>query len=195
MLLANPSHLILETFSDKGSKAGAADLSIDYGFVSTPLGSCLIGETGGRICYMAFAPEGTDSEILTDLSRRWPGAFLSDNPQQVGRRAGQIFAGSGPDGGVIQLLVRGTQFQVEVWQALLRIPAGSVQTYAQVAQEVGRPKAMRAVGTAIGANPIAWLIPCHRVIRSDGQLGGYRWGTATKKACLAYEKERSSSLE
>ena len=90
----------------------------------------------------------------------------------------------------LQLLVCGTLFQIQVWRALLLIPWGSVATYSQMAERVGRPRAVRAVGTAIGANPIAWLIPCHRVLRSDGQLGGYRWGLERKRACLDYEKQQ-----
>lgn len=190
MHFANPSRLTLEAFSEKSLHGEWADFSIDYDFVTIPLGRCLIGASAGRICYMAFAPEGRDREMLADLSSRWPGAVLLCNPQMLGGTADQVFAESGSYDGLIKLLVRGTQFQVEVWRALLGIPTGSVQTYAQVALKMGRPGARRAVGSAIGANPIAWLIPCHRVIRSDGQLGGYRWGIAMKKACLDFERKR-----
>lgn len=190
----NPSHLLLEEYPDDGSAPRKCELEIAYGFLPTPLGRCLIGETKERICYLAFAPEGQDREMLADLSRRWAGASLRSNQRQPARQINEIFPESGSGAAPIKLLAQGTRFQVEVWRALLRIPTGGVQTYAGLARMIGRPKATRAVGTAIGANPIAWLIPCHRVIRSDGQLGGYRWGVATKKACLMYEKERQGEF-
>lgn len=125
--------------------------------------------------------------MLADLSARWPGALLSESPEAVDATIAGVFSPVASGDKAVRLLVRGTPFQVQVWAALLEIPPGRVGTYAEVARRVGRPKASRAVASAIGANRIAWLIPCHRVIRSDGQLGGYRWGPAMKKACLDYE--------
>lgn len=195
MSLQNPSRLRLETFPRQGPAWDIRAIKIDYGFLPTPLGRCLIAETRGRICYMVFAPERTDGDRLADLSARWAGASLRSSQQRTARRINELFPEPGSGGAPIKLLVQGTRFQIEVWRALLRLPTGRVQTYACLAQTIGRPKATRAVGTAIGANPIAWLIPCHRVIRSDGQLGGYRWGTAKKKACLAYEKRLIGGLK
>lgn len=165
------------------------DLRIAYGFVATPLGRALAGVSGGCICYLAFAPFGRDAEWLADLAVRWLGASLTEQAKSVGPVIEEAFAPKGAIGPPQKLLVRGTTFQLEVWRVLLRMPPGEVQSYAEVARSIGRPKAARAVGSAIGANPIAWLIPCHRVIRSDGQLGGYRWGEAMKRTCLDYLRD------
>lgn len=163
-------------------------MQISYGFHPTPLGRCLIAETKGKICYLSFAPTCSDEAILADLLKRWPGAQLGGESRSTAATAKRIFKKSDSTGGPIRLIVRGTQFQIAVWGALLEIPKGGVCTYADVARRVGRHKAVRAVGSAIGANPIAWLIPCHRVLRSDGGLGGYRWGLGAKQACLDFEK-------
>jgi len=137
---------------------------------------------------LAFAPAGSDSQILEDLAARWPGANLSPDLKRATMVVDSIFQPTRSSKGSIKLLALGTDFQIQVWQALLNIPYASLATYAEIAKAVGRPGASRAIGTAVGANPIAWLIPCHRVVRSDGGLGGYRWGLASKKACLAFEK-------
>ena len=168
-------------------------LRVDYAFYSSPLGRCFIGRIADRICYMALVEEDEDGEdLLADLSRHWPGASLVTDNGAIGRMLADIFRN--PDRGVAEtkLLVRATGFQSEVWKALLKIPAGDLKTYAEVAHMIGRPKAVRAVASAVGANPIAWLIPCHRVVRTDGRLGGYRWGIARKKMCLEFEKRRTA---
>lgn len=185
-----PQTYTLKTFTAKGPGADISGQKVDYGFHPTPLGRCLIGALEGRICHLAFAPTGSDSQMLQDLSARWSGATLDSNCESTGRIMERVFSKTPSAEPATELMVRGTPFQVEVWKALLGIPHGTVRSYAEVAQSIGRPRAVRAVGTAIGANPIAWLIPCHRVIRSDGGLGGYRWGIAAKKACLDYEKSR-----
>jgi len=180
--------VLLESVSFNAAKQNACELKIDYGFVQTPLGRCLIGVVGGSICYLAFAPTGSDSNMLADLSARWSAVLLNHDPRRADETISAVFDRRASADKEIKLLVRGTCFQVEVWRALLGIPLGNVCTYAEVAQRVGRPKATRAVGSAIGANLIAWLIPCHRVIRSDGQLGGYRWGATMKRICLDFEQ-------
>ncbi len=190
---SSPRHLTLATLpaSERGG-VGFSDWIIDYSFVETPLGHCLVGVTAGRICYLAFVPTAGESRALAGLARSWPGAALRARPARADEMSSMLAAAFTPGtggSGEMRLLVRGTPFQVQVWRALVAIPWGSVSTYAEVAQRVGRPRAVRAIGRAIGANPIAWLIPCHRVIRSDGQLGGYRWGLALKRACLDYEKQ------
>lgn len=172
--------------SHLGVCAKSSRMTIDYGFHRTPLGRCLLGISVGSVCYLAFVTTG-DRELLEDLAARWPGADLHEEPEATGEMIERIFNDSNGDG--FELLVGGTSLQVDVWQALLGIPEGTVCSYADIAERVGRPKATRAVGTAIGANPIAWLIPCHRVVRSDGGLGGYRWGIERKKACLDFEKQ------
>ena len=182
-----PPRLSLETMPVPASGADASDFRMDYAFVQTPLGRCLMAQTGGRIGYLAFAPVGSEREMLADLAARWPGAALTMNRQSIEPTIPGLFTPAATADTEIRLLVRGTDFQLEVWRALLCIPAGRVCSYAELARRVGRPRAPRAVGSAIGANPIAWLIPCHRVVRSDGQLGGYRWGIAMKKICLDFE--------
>lgn len=177
-------HFILKALT--GADAMASERVIEYSFQSTPLGCCLLGVNTAAVCYLAFAPHGSESSRLPDLANRWPGALLRENSHAVNLTARRVFEENlSPD--ECELLVRGSAFQVRVWRALLAIPRGEVRSYGEVARSIGRARAVRAVASAIGANPIAWLIPCHRVIRSDGGLGGYRWGLAAKRACLAYE--------
>ena len=168
-------------------RSRSSALGINYGFHRSPLGRCLVGLSDGRICYLAFVT-ASDREMLADLAARWPAAGLSEAAEATGRIVEDLFSDSGANS--VGLLVSGTPFQIDVWEALLQIPAGTVSSYAAIARRVGRPRATRAVGTAIGANPISWLIPCHRVVRSDGSLGGYRWGLKAKRACLDYEKRQ-----
>jgi len=154
-----------------------------FGFHATPFGECCMAFSNDGICALTF-PEDRESG-WTDLQNRFPGVDFKRNDLKVAAFVRQIFGkGKRP---VLHPI--GTEFQLSVWAALQNIPAGKTTTYAQIADVITRPKAVRAVGTAIGANPIAYLIPCHRVIRTDGTLGGYRWGMDCKKAMLAYEKK------
>ena len=154
-----------------------------YGFSSTPFGECCIAFSNDGICALTF-PE-THESAYSDLDNRFPDVDFKLNEDKAGRLVHQIFEnGSKP---VLNLI--GTEFQLSIWDALQQIPAGKTTTYAQIAEMIGRPKAVRAVGTAIGANPIAFVIPCHRVIRTDGGLGGFRWGLECKKAILEWEKK------
>ena len=140
--------------------------------------------------------DGNRKAALRDLYSRWPNATVEERPRITAPVANRIFAAlemRDPEGLVpLGLLVRGTNFQVKVWRALLQIPVGSVATYEDIATAIGAPSAVRAVGTAIGRNPVAFLIPCHRVIRTTGALGGYRWGINRKRAMLAWETGRGS---
>ena len=123
-----------------------------------------------------------------DLGKKWTAADLVQDDQTVSSLARRIFRTAGdPDEGKLKLDLRGTNFQIKIWQALLRIPEGAVVSYADVARSIERPDAARAVAGAVGKNPIAWLIPCHRVLRRSGEMGGYRWGTARKRMILARE--------
>jgi len=149
-----------------------------YGFHSTPFGECCIAFSNDGICSLTF-PEDRESGML-DLKRRFSETIFKLNEDKAARLVRQIF-----DEGINPI---GTDFQISIWNALQRIPAGETTTYAKIAEAIGRPKAARAVGTAIGANPIGFLIPCHRVIRTDGSLGGFRWGLECKKAILEWEK-------
>jgi len=154
-----------------------------FGFCNTPFGECCIAFSNDGICALIF-PESREGAWL-DLERRFPEVdFKQDN-----RKATEFVARIFDKNETPKLHPIGTDFQKSIWNALLQIKSGNTTTYAQIAEAIGRPKAVRAVGTAIGANPIAYLIPCHRVIRTDGGLGGFRWGLECKKAMLAYEKK------
>ena len=154
-----------------------------YGFHTTPFGECCIAFSNDGICALTF-PESRES-AYADLDHRFPDTDFKLNDDKAARLIRQIFErGENP-----LLNPIGTEFQLSIWHALQRIPAGKTTTYAQIAEVIGRPKAVRAVGTAIGANPIAYLIPCHRVIRTDGGLGGFRWGLECKRKMLEWEKK------
>lgn len=166
-------------------------LAIGYGFHDTPFGPCLLATTERGICALHFAPEGDHDASLEPLHQRWPRAHLVEDAGQTQPLIGQVFAPLPPgQAEPFHLYVRGTNFQVNVWRALLSIPAGSVVSYGDVAAYLGNPQATRAVAQAIARNPVAYLIPCHRVIASAGQMQGYRWGTARKQAMLGWEASR-----
>jgi AraC family transcriptional regulator of adaptative response/methylated-DNA-[protein]-cysteine methyltransferase len=175
-------------------KTGGEGLEIRYGFHSTPFGECLIAVTGRGVCGLSFVPPGGRAPALESLAKEWRNARIGEDAAGTKRVAQRIFSGSGPRGwataGPLPLLLRGTNFQIKVWEALLAIPPGSVTTYEAIARRIGSPGSARAVGTAVGRNPIAYLIPCHRVIRGTGELGGYRWGPGRKRLMLAWEEER-----
>ena len=154
-----------------------------FGFSDSPFGECCIAFSNDGICALTF-PESRESAAY-DLELRFPETDFKQNDEKAARLAKQIFE----HGDKPLLHPIGTDFQQAIWKALQSIPAGQTTTYAQIAETIGRPKAVRAVGTAIGANPIAYLIPCHRVIRTDGGLGGFRWGLDCKKKMLEWEKK------
>lgn len=162
-------------------KSGGAGVTIRWGFVATPFGDALLGLTARGICHLAFA-DGARAAALKELRRRWPRADLREDARAAAQAARRAFAGRGT-----RVLLSGTPFQLQVWEALLRVPPGRTTGYGRLAAAVGRPKAARAVGAAVGSNPVGWLIPCHRVLREAGGLGGYRWGTARKRAMLLRE--------
>jgi AraC family transcriptional regulator, regulatory protein of adaptative response / methylated-DNA-[protein]-cysteine methyltransferase len=176
-------------FRDNGN-----GLLISAGFHDSPFGEALIATTDRGVAGLAFH-DGNRKAALRDLATRWPNARIEERPRVTAPIATRIFTAleiRDPEGLVpLGLLVRGTNFQVKVWRALLQIPVGSVATYEDIATAIGAPSAVRAVGTAIGRNPVAFLIPCHRVIRTTGALGGYRWGLPRKRAMLAWETGRS----
>lgn len=153
-----------------------------YGFTNSPFGECCIAFSNDGICALTF-PESKES-AYADLDHRFPETDFKQNDEKAAYLARLIFEKNEKP----LLNPIGTEFQLSIWHALQRIPAGQTTTYAQIAENIGRPNAVRAVGTAIGANPIAYIIPCHRVIRSDGGLGGFRWGLECKKQMLEWEK-------
>jgi AraC family transcriptional regulator of adaptative response/methylated-DNA-[protein]-cysteine methyltransferase len=167
---------------------GGMGVTIRYGFHPTPFGECLLAITSRGICHLAFLAPVSRAEALARLEQDWPLAQLA--PDQAATRAVATEAFPPPRSAKIPSLalhVKGTNFQLKVWRALLDIPAGTVTTYGALAVSLGTPSASRAVGTAVGSNPVSYLIPCHRVIRASGELGGYAWGVERKKVMLLKE--------
>jgi AraC family transcriptional regulator of adaptative response/methylated-DNA-[protein]-cysteine methyltransferase len=170
---------------------GGADVAIDYGFHDCPFGTALVMATEKGVCGLAFGDEGDDAEILADMKSRWPKARYHEKPARTSELVAKIFAPHGE--GELPVHLMGTPWQVKVWQALLAIPEGRTTTYGVIARTVGDANAARAVGTAVGRNPVSWIIPCHRVLASDGKLHGYHWGLPRKRAMLAVEAARSAA--
>lgn len=158
-----------------------AGLELRYGFHDTPFGEALFALTPRGLCHLAFVDD--HGSALRVLRKKWPKAALREDAKGTAAVATAAFGRKGK----LHLVLSGTPFQLKVWEALLRIPRGRAASYADVARAVGAPGATRAVGTAVGANPVACLIPCHRVLRGTGAFGGYRWGLARKRALLACE--------
>jgi AraC family transcriptional regulator of adaptative response/methylated-DNA-[protein]-cysteine methyltransferase len=184
-----------EAVSPGEYKSRGEGLEIDYGFHPSPFGECLLAVTTRGVCGLEFIQNGDRSAALAELKRRWPKAVLHENPTRTQRQIACLFTCfEGGDPQDLALHVWGTPFQLKVWEALLRIPTGAVLTYEDIAVQIGLPQAARAVGTAIGRNPVPVLIPCHRVIRRTGDLGGYRWGAARKKALLGWEFSRTGEV-
>jgi len=165
---------------------GGAGLTINYGWFDSPFGEVLAMGTDRGLCGMAFAAETGRDAAYADMVRRWPAANFIEASDNISKWAQAAFG----EGGEAQLHLIGAPFQIKVWEALLSIPTGHVTTYSQIAEVIGNPKAVRAVGTAVGRNPVSWLIPCHRAMRKSGGLGGYHWGLPVKRAMLAWEAAR-----
>lgn len=172
-------------------KNGGQSLTISYSFADSPFGRLLIASTGKGICYLAFAENDEETE-LGMLKTRFPNATYLPNPSPVQNHVLSVFNQEQQDLQTIKLHLKGTDFQIKVWEALLKIPVGGLTTYGELAREAGYEKASRAVGTAIGSNPVAFLIPCHRVIRSTGIIGDYRWGSIRKSALIGWEAAQTS---
>jgi len=170
-----------------------AGLRIHHGWFDTPFGEALAMGTDRGLCGLAFAAETGREAAMADMRARWPEAEFVDNPEHLRPWIEVAFgAGKGAD---LPIAPIGAPFQIKVWEALLAIPSGHVTTYSEIAKRVGNPGAVRAVGTAVGRNPISWLIPCHRAMRRDGQLGGYHWGLPVKRAMLAWESARLEAAD
>jgi AraC family transcriptional regulator of adaptative response/methylated-DNA-[protein]-cysteine methyltransferase len=194
--LSSPSRLHdhfvqLEAVTPGEFKTGGVGLSIDYAVHNSPFGDIFVAATARGICKLSFIDKTEIEPHIADLQRRWPKATLSnqDSERLVGIES--LFANQKIDR-PLSLHVSGTNFQIHLWRALLQISEGTLNSYSQVAEAVGRPKAARAVGTAIGLNPIAFFIPCHRVLQQSGNIGGYHWGTTRKHAMHAWESARDS---
>ena len=163
-----------------------AGLTVFWGWFESHFGPALVMGTHRGICGLAFAAEAGPDAAMTDLRSRWPKAVFVDD-MDVLRPWAKAALGMN---GEARLHMIGAPFQIKVWEALLTIPSGHVTTYSEIAQSIGNPKAVRAVGTAVGRNPVSWLIPCHRALRKSGALGGYHWGLPVKRAMLAWESAR-----
>ena len=150
----------------------------------------MLASTDKGICALYFAGEDSREEVLARLSEEWQNARIAPDQEGTGRFIARIFAGASDVQAPLTLYLRGTNFQVKVWEALLSIPPGRLATYEDVARKIGDPAATRAVGSAVGRNPIAFIIPCHRVIRKNGELGGYHWGLGRKRLILAWEASK-----
>ncbi len=188
--LSGPSRLhdlfvACEAMTPGEFKAGAAGLTIRWGVHDVPLGRVLIGTTGRGICWLAFITED-EAAVREAFARTWQGARLIHDQAGTATMAQEAFGLNRQDR-PITLLLRGTNFQIKVWEALLRIPFGHLVSYQAVAKAIGQPSAVRAVGAAVGANNISWLIPCHRVILSTGVIHNYRWGVAQKRLLTTFE--------
>jgi AraC family transcriptional regulator of adaptative response/methylated-DNA-[protein]-cysteine methyltransferase len=167
-------------------------LTIKYGYQDTPFGTALIGQTSRGICWWSFQDGGQPGNAFMEMQERWPGAVFENDDMAVGETAEVVFKKNEKSPNKITLLVQGTNFQIKVWDALLYIPPSRLVTYGDLARWIGHPASGRAVGNAVGANPVSLLIPCHRVIRSLGETGNYHWGALRKKAMIAWEAAREN---
>jgi AraC family transcriptional regulator, regulatory protein of adaptative response / methylated-DNA-[protein]-cysteine methyltransferase len=182
----------IEAVTPQEFKSNGKGLDMHYGFHETPFGECLIATTERGISHLAFIDETTKQNEFDRFVDTWHFAKRVHQPQITEGVVSQIF--NREKANKIHLLVQGTNFQLKVWEALLRIPQGAVSTYQHIANAVENPKAVRAVGTAIGNNPIAYLIPCHRVIKAQGEIGQYHWGYTRKKALIGWEMAHSDDV-
>ena len=173
-------------------KSQGAGLEISYGFSDSPFGDCLLAITKRGICYLGFVIGDNRSEALDQLVEAWPKAVFTESPRPISSMVKSIFRiGQTKNTRPFNLHLKGTNFQINVWKALLRIPEGWVVSYQDIASYIGHPRAFRAVANAIAINPVAYLIPCHRVIAKSGRIYQYRWGSARKKALFGWEAARS----
>ena len=175
-----------EAMSPGDYARNGAGLTVFWGWFDSAFGPALLMGTDRGICGLAFAAETGAEAAMVDLCSRWPDAAFVENPAAL-RDWPEAALGMT---GEARLHIIGAPFQLKVWEALLTIPSGHVTTYSQIACAIGNPKAVRAVGTAVGRNPVSWLIPCHRALRKSGALGGYHWGLPVKRAMLAWEAAR-----
>ena len=173
-----------EAMSPGDYAKGGAGLTIYWGWFESPFGPALVMGTDKGLCGIGFAEEAGTEAAMQDLVNRWPGATYVED---VMRLRPWVLSAFGQDDGEVPMFLIGAPFQIKVWEALLRVPSGMVTTYSEIAQSIGTPRAVRAVGTAVGRNPISWLIPCHRALRKSGGLGGYHWGLERKRMMLARE--------
>ncbi len=180
-----------EAMSPGEFKRQGAGLDLTWGAHETPFGEAVAVMSPRGLCGLAFVGDGTDRDraaTLSDLAGRWPAARLSEDPSRTEATVRRIFCPSRwADGDPIRLVMIGTQWEVRVWQALLKVPLGGATSYGDIARGVCTARAARAVGRAVGRNPLSFVVPCHRVLRTDGNLGGYHWGVTRKLALIGWE--------
>ncbi len=172
-------------------KNGGKNLTINYSFADSPFGRILIASTSKGVCSLVFADHQVDA--LKNLQHTFPHATFKEKHDLIQKQALEIFRPDQTSLSEIKLHLKGTEFQLKVWEALLNIPFGQLSTYGGIATQIKRPKACRAVGTAVGDNPVAFLIPCHRIIQATGVLGNYHWGRTRKVAMIGWEGVRYRS--
>ncbi|MFV0411378.1 MAG: bifunctional helix-turn-helix domain-containing protein/methylated-DNA--[protein]-cysteine S-methyltransferase [Paracoccus sp. (in: a-proteobacteria)] len=170
-------------------KNGGKNLQINYSFAESPFGNLIVASTQKGICFMAF--EENETTAFQNLQTKFPNASFQRKLDLMQQNALFIFQNDWSKLGEIKLHLKGTDFQLKVWESLLKIPMGGLSTYGNLAEKIGNPNASRAVGTAIGSNPVAYLIPCHRVIQSTGDFGGYMWGNTRKTAIIGWESAKT----
>jgi AraC family transcriptional regulator of adaptative response/methylated-DNA-[protein]-cysteine methyltransferase len=196
--LSGPSRLHdlalkIEAMTPGDYARGGEGLTIEYGFHPCPFGMALMMTTDKGVCGLGFADEDDEGSALDDMKARWPEASYREAPERTGELTQRIFDAELRTDQPIGLHLLGTPWQIKVWEALLEIPAGKLTTYKTIAKAMENEKASRAVGTAVGRNPISYLIPCHRVLGTDGTLHGYHWGLSRKRAMLAMEAARHAA--
>jgi AraC family transcriptional regulator, regulatory protein of adaptative response / methylated-DNA-[protein]-cysteine methyltransferase len=182
--------LTWEAMSPGEYAAAGAGLVIEWGQFASPFGHAIVMATDRGICGLAFYEEIGFEASMKDMRARWPKALYHEKASSLTPLVVKLF-----DNKPTRLHVIGAPFQIKVWEALLNIPSGQVTSYSEIARQIDHPKAVRAVGTAVGRNPISWLIPCHRAMRKSGGLGGYHWGLPVKRAMLAYEAARRDMID
>lgn len=185
----------IEAASPGEFKNGGQGLNIEWGLAESPFGTCSLGWNSRGICHLAFRDGDEEINPTSELRDDWPNAQLERNDREAQRLAKEIFHFDRQSPATLKAFVRATPFQLKVWRALVRIPEGCIASYRGIAKAIGDRQAARAVGAACGANPVAYLIPCHRVIRETGVVRGYRWGEERKRALLAWEATARLNVE
>ncbi len=196
--LSGPSRLhdlfvTCEAMTPGAYKARGEGLTIRYGVHDSPLGRALVGTTDRGVCWLSFGDGPDLAEAMEEFTAAWPAARMVEDPSATEPAAARAFRWEGGGSQPLRVLLRGTNFQIKVWEALMRIPEGAVVSYEDVAAAIGQPKAARAVGAAIGRNPVCVLIPCHRVIQKSGVIHRYRYGSLRKRTLLAWEQARCAA--
>jgi len=175
------------------AKRKGLGVDVNYGYGITPFGEALLAWTERGVCFLGFCDEQGKRHTWEHFVQQWPDASLTEDSGEAGKRLAEIFEET--EHKPLKVWLRGSPFQLRVWEALLNLPAGTHCTYGQLAAFSGNAGASRATGSAIGRNPVSWLIPCHRVINSLGTIGGYRWGTGIKQAMIGYEAARTAGQQ